>query len=95
MEKEQNLRQEIREKQTLLDYIKKNSQTLVRKEDFTEELEKLAKPEKAMVGYYDSSNVNFSVEGYDDEIEDQLMGNGLILDQPEEFRSALYRQLNS
>lgn len=127
MERENNLQQEVKDKQNLLDYIKKNSRTLVVKEKFTEELEKMARPGKAMIGYYDSDNVNFSVEGYDlvyfsddgedlchvkikpeeidglenkgkigesDEIEDVLRGNGFVLDQSEEFRAALHRQLN-
>ena len=108
------------------DYIDKKSKILVRKEDFTEELSRLAKPMMGMLGYYDSKNVNFSVDGYDfvyitfdgdlayvkiksdeanvnpspeswkegDDLENQILGAGFVLNQSEEFRSALYRQLN-
>ena len=31
----------------------------------TEELSKLARPRRGLLGYYDSENVKFSVEGYD------------------------------
>ena len=52
-------------RQDLSNYIKEKSSILVKKEDFTEELTELAEPMKGILGYFDTKNVRFSVEGYD------------------------------
>lgn len=49
----------------LWDYIQKNSEILEDKNGLTDELAGLALVNKGMLGYYDSKDIKFSVDGYD------------------------------
>ena len=50
---------------SLRHYIEKNSRILVEKDDLDDELKKISNPDKGSLSYSDSSNVKFTVEGYD------------------------------
>lgn len=61
------MNEQLQEKDKLAigDYIEERSKLLIREAELNEELSRIAEARKGMLGYYDSKEVKFSVEGYD------------------------------
>src|SRR3989344_4206414 len=53
------------ERQNLAEYLEKNSNVVIDKDKLNEEIIRIAMSMKGMLGYYDSRDVKFSVDGYD------------------------------